>query len=221
MNQDLIRQWLDLPTGNWPPDHYTLLALPPKEANADLIERRIHQRMIEVRPYQLNFPEEVTDVLNRLAAAFNCLTDPAAKQAYDASFGAREGEAPAEPLTRTGSAGYAGVPATPSHDWAGIDSADPLAWLFGPWSRLTVQESRNRSGTTAVPTGGPAGGDSIVPDSDRKHTPNQLTDRKESDNPVIFRVGKIWSWLMHHPGIPLFMAGLLAFLLALIRHMSR
>jgi hypothetical protein len=206
MNQALIRQWLDLPAGNWPPDHYTLLALPPKEADADLIERRIHQRMIEVRPYQLNYPEEVTDVLNRLAAAFNCLTDPAAKSDYDASLDAQ---------------GVAGRPAWPGPDESGIDPADPLAWLFGPWSRLTVQESKNRSGTTTVPAGGPASGDSIVPDSDRKHTPNQALDPRESENPVVFRVGKIWSGLMRHPGIPLFMAGLLAFLLALIRHMSR
>ena len=42
--------------------------------------------MEKVRRYQLNHPELATEVMNRLAQALVCLTDPAAKQAYDAAL---------------------------------------------------------------------------------------------------------------------------------------
>src|SRR5437773_2456029 len=82
--QDLIRSWLHLPPGNWPPDHYTLLGVEPGTSDVALIEQRVHERMEIVRRYQLPHPEPATEAMNRLAQALICLTDDRARQAYDA-----------------------------------------------------------------------------------------------------------------------------------------
>ena len=84
MSGELICSWLRLPPGTWPPDHYALLGLANSEADRNVIEERVHQRMEWVRPYQLTHPELATEAMNRLAQALVCLTDPAAKKAYDA-----------------------------------------------------------------------------------------------------------------------------------------
>jgi hypothetical protein len=83
MNHDLICAWLDLPDGDWPPDHYSLLGLKPGEADIGRIEEQVHARLERVRRYQLTHPDLVTEAMNRLAQAFVCLTDSAAKRAYD------------------------------------------------------------------------------------------------------------------------------------------
>ena len=121
----LVCSWLGLPSNNWPPDHYTLLGLKPGESDQNQIEERVHERLMRLRQYQLNHPEEVTEAMNRLARAFSCLTDPAAKKAYDAWL---SGPRTREPAKRT----------------ASDTSADPLAWLFGPWSGLTNARSNDR-----------------------------------------------------------------------------
>ncbi len=93
MDHALICQWLDLPAGSWPPDHYTLLGLRPGEADSARIEEQVHERLEVVRRYQLTHAEQATEAMNRLARAFVCLTDPVAKKAYDAGL---LGEAPPE-----------------------------------------------------------------------------------------------------------------------------
>jgi hypothetical protein len=199
MNHDLICQWLDLPAGSWPPDHYTLLSLAPREADSRLIETRIHERMMRIRPYQLNHPDEATEVLNRLAAAFNCLTDPAAKQTYDASDLSR----PPAPLERE--LGKREV----------IDPSDPLAWLFGPWNRLSAPLS---------PNGPPAdkGEGSHSSQQATAGSPSERIDIRHSRlAPSIARVGEIRSWILQHPGFSLLALGLLALLMTLIRHWRR
>ena len=80
---ELICTWLGLPRDSWPPDHYRLLGLEPGEGDLALIEQRVNQRLDSVRPYQMMHPEPATEVMNRLAQAFICLTEPAAKRAYD------------------------------------------------------------------------------------------------------------------------------------------
>lgn len=118
MSHELIRSWLGLPPGPWPPDHYTLLGLEPVEADIARIEQAVHERMDKVRPYQLPQPEAATEAMNRLAQALICLTDPRAKEAYDrALFPERMAMASAAPAPTAAS-----------------QSADPLAWLFGPWN---------------------------------------------------------------------------------------
>lgn len=83
VSHEQIRAWLKLPTGKWPPDHYTLLGVPPGETDLERIQEQAQKRMELVRPYQHRHPEEVTEAMNRLAQAMVCLTDPNAKKAYD------------------------------------------------------------------------------------------------------------------------------------------
>jgi hypothetical protein len=85
MKHDLICSWLNLPPETWPPDHYALLGLPPGEADLARIEHRVHERLARLRCYQLSHPEQATAAMNLLAQAFCCLSDPAAKRAYDAA----------------------------------------------------------------------------------------------------------------------------------------
>ncbi len=91
MSRELICQWLKLPADPWPPDHYSLLGVPPAEKDIARIEQTVEQRMQAVRRYQLTNPEAATEALNLLARAFICLTDPNARKAYDAAlFGTAE-----------------------------------------------------------------------------------------------------------------------------------
>jgi hypothetical protein len=83
MNHQQICAWLGITDADWPPDHYRLLGLEIGEPNIQRIEEQVHGRLEAVRRYQLTNPELVTEAMNRLAQAFVCLTDPAAKQAYD------------------------------------------------------------------------------------------------------------------------------------------
>jgi hypothetical protein len=105
MDYQLIATWLGLPPGPWPPDHYTLLGLPPGDTNAARIEQRVHERLMRVRSYQLSFPELATEAMKRIAQAFDCLTTPQNKKAYDAV------RFPAAPL-----AASPRVPTTLAHD---------------------------------------------------------------------------------------------------------
>jgi hypothetical protein len=94
---ELICSCLQLPPDRWPPDHYTLLGLEPRQADTKQIENRVQERMERLRPYQLTHAEQVTEVMNRLAQALVCLTDPAAKQAYDAMLLRRPARRPNRP----------------------------------------------------------------------------------------------------------------------------
>src|SRR5262249_25432894 len=80
-------------------DHYTLLGLEPGEADTRRIEQRVQERMESLRRYQLTQADQVTEGMNRLAQALVCLTDPAAKKAYDAQLSGRSVK---RPKTRAG-----------------------------------------------------------------------------------------------------------------------
>src|SRR6516165_6342633 len=86
MSIELICNALGLPPDRWPPDHYALLGLPAGDVDSAAVEERVLDRMERLRRYQLAHPDAVTDAMNRLAQALVCLTDPAAKAAYDASL---------------------------------------------------------------------------------------------------------------------------------------
>ncbi|HEV3258839.1 MAG TPA: WD40 repeat domain-containing protein [Gemmataceae bacterium] len=86
MDHALIRRWLKLPAGNWPPDHYTLLGLAPGESDPRRIEQHVQVRIECVRKHQLTCPDEVTEAMSRLAQALVCLTDAGAKKAYDGAL---------------------------------------------------------------------------------------------------------------------------------------
>jgi hypothetical protein len=115
MSHELICSWLGLSTESWPPDHYRLLGLDPGEVDTALIEQRVHQRIDSVRCYQMRYPEQATEAMRLLARAFDCLTDPAGKKAYDASLGGVSAVATAAPPSR-----------------AVLEARDPLAWLYDP-----------------------------------------------------------------------------------------
>jgi hypothetical protein len=89
VEHSLLQSWLGLPPGPWPPDHYTLLGLAPGADEPALVEPRVLDRMAKLRPHQLLHPELVTEGMNRLAQALVCLTDPAARAAFDAEIGVR------------------------------------------------------------------------------------------------------------------------------------
>lgn len=133
MDHDLICSWLGLPPGGWPPDHYRLLGLEPGEANAELIEQRVHERLDTVRRYQMMHPEQATEAMNRLAQAFVCLTEPASKKNYDAQLGLA---APAAPTTTA-------TPVPPP--------AETLDWLDHPPPTAPPRETI----PTAIPANGP------------------------------------------------------------------
>src|SRR5262245_24540425 len=128
MSYDEVCSWLGLPPGKWPPDYYALLGLEPGEADPVRIEHQVHERMFLLRCRQLCHPEQVTEAMNLLARAFTCLTDPAAKKAYDAAL--RGGPSrEAAPVA---------VEMQPTATETGAEPSDPLAWLFGPWSAATT-----------------------------------------------------------------------------------
>jgi hypothetical protein len=77
-----------LPAGKWPPDHYTLLGLRPGEGDVARIDHEVHARLAKLRCYQIAHPELASEAMNRLAQAFLCLSDPAARRAYDSEVGA-------------------------------------------------------------------------------------------------------------------------------------
>jgi hypothetical protein len=121
-----ICDWLGLPAESWPPDHYTLLGLARGETDPTIIERNVQDRMQRVRPFQLNYPDQVTEIMNRLAQAFDCLTNPAARKEYEDSMREASRRNPARPeVSENGSP----------------DLAGPLAWLYGPWDRLAEEAS--------------------------------------------------------------------------------
>lgn len=134
-SQRLVSVWLGLPSDPWPPDHYALLGLHPGDMNVQQIEERVHEKLLRLRPYQLHHPEQVTEAMNRLARAFTCLTDPVAKKTYDASLFQAAADGMPPPATGVGDA---------------LPSVDPLAWLFGPWSKLAVQSSTTRASIQTV-----------------------------------------------------------------------
>lgn len=95
MDYRVIQGWLDLPVGPWPPDPHVLLGVPPGEQNLQLIEERVHQRLAKIRGYQLAFPEQATEAMNRLAQAFWQLTE-------SAKFAQALPPSPAPPLSSQG-----------------------------------------------------------------------------------------------------------------------
>lgn len=144
----LLRQWLQLePEGPWPPPAGELLGLPPKTSPAASvplepgeIEARVLQRLNWLRPYQLKYPELVTEGMNRLAQAFLELTQrsrnvtpaqPASveKPAFPSESEAESGQPEAvadTPLEVPESASSSAAPFPPSE--AGpVPSAEPAS----------------------------------------------------------------------------------------------
>jgi hypothetical protein len=81
MNKEMLCTWLGLPKAVWPPDPWALLGLPQGDHDLPAIEKSVQDRMAKLRCYQLSFPEEATEGMNRLAEAFVTLTEACSKAA--------------------------------------------------------------------------------------------------------------------------------------------
>jgi hypothetical protein len=80
MNQEMLCTWLGLPKSAWPPDPWTLLGLKQGDHPLAIIEERVNDRMQKLRTFQLSYPEEATEGMNRLAEAFIALTEACSKK---------------------------------------------------------------------------------------------------------------------------------------------
>src|SRR5262245_15186992 len=81
MNQEMLCTWLGLPKTGWPPDPRTLLGLTQNDTDLTTLEERVQDRMTKLRHYQLSYPEEATEGMNRLAEAFVALAEACSKPA--------------------------------------------------------------------------------------------------------------------------------------------
>jgi hypothetical protein len=79
MNKEMLCSWLDLPKAVWPPDPWALVGLPQGAHDLPTLEKRVQDRMAKLRCYQLSFPEEATEGMNRLAEAFVTLSEACSK----------------------------------------------------------------------------------------------------------------------------------------------
>ena len=113
-----VRAWLGLrPDCPWPPDPRTLLGLSSGDADAAQIESKAEERIARVRPYQLQYPEEVTEAMNRLTQALLALT------------GAREERQGDRETRRQGDERRTSSPPLSSRSRPKPAPAEELAWL--------------------------------------------------------------------------------------------
>jgi len=88
MELDVYKDWLGIPEGERPPDHYTLLRLVKFEDDEEKIRRNYSKLNAHVRKYATGqYSIQSQELLNELAKAMLCLTDPIRKSEYDASLG--------------------------------------------------------------------------------------------------------------------------------------
>lgn len=85
---DFYKEWLGIPEGPRPPDHYELLRLVRFEDDTDKIRAHYTKLNAHVRKYatgQYSIPSQ--EMLNEMAKAMLCLTDPRRKRDYDEGLG--------------------------------------------------------------------------------------------------------------------------------------
>jgi hypothetical protein len=85
---DFYKEWLGIPEGNRPPDHYDLLRLKRFEDDADKIRAHYKKLNAHVRKYATGqYSVQSQDMLNEMAKAMLCLTDVERKRDYDEGMG--------------------------------------------------------------------------------------------------------------------------------------
>ncbi len=85
---DVYKEWLGIPEGQRPPDHYQLLRLVQFEDDAEKVRKNYKKLNAHVRKYATGqYSIESQALLNELAKAMLCLTDEETKQEYDQSLG--------------------------------------------------------------------------------------------------------------------------------------
>lgn len=83
-NFDAYRDWLKIPTQDQPPHHYRLLGIKVFESDANKIDQAVNQLVARLQTLS-NGPhvEQAQQLLNQVAKARICLTDPIRKADYD------------------------------------------------------------------------------------------------------------------------------------------
>lgn len=85
---DVYKEWLGIPEGVRPPDYYTLLRVVQFEDDVEKIRNNYRKLNAHVRKYATGqYLIQSQELLNELAKAMLCLTDPDGKREYDESLG--------------------------------------------------------------------------------------------------------------------------------------
>jgi Type II secretion system (T2SS), protein E, N-terminal domain len=85
---DVYKDWLGIPDGPRPPDHYQILRLVQFEDAVDKIRANYKKLNAHVRRYATGqYSDESQALLNELAKAMLCLTDIERKREYDTGLG--------------------------------------------------------------------------------------------------------------------------------------
>lgn len=99
---DVYKEWLGIPPGERPPDHYTLLRLVMFEDDAEKVRNNYRKLNRHVRKFATGQHLKASqDLLNELAKAMLCVTDPESKREYDASLGREPSEIVSEDEAKT------------------------------------------------------------------------------------------------------------------------
>jgi MshEN domain len=97
---DVYKEWLGIPEGPRPPDHYQLLRLVQFEDSVDKIRANYKKLNAHVRRYATGqYLDESQALLNELAKVMLCLTDLERKREYDQSQGREFEEEASGPRT--------------------------------------------------------------------------------------------------------------------------
>ena len=85
---DFYKEWLGIPEGPRPPNHYELLRVVQFEDDVEKIRAHYKKLNAHVRKYATGqYSVQSQDLLNELARAMLCLTDIDRKRDYDESLG--------------------------------------------------------------------------------------------------------------------------------------
>lgn len=85
---DVYKEWLGIPEGTRPPDYYTLLRVIQFEDDIEKIRTNYRKLNAHVRKYSTGqYLVRSQELLNEMAKAMLCLTDPDGKREYDLSLG--------------------------------------------------------------------------------------------------------------------------------------
>lgn len=85
---DFYKEWLGIPEGPRPPDHYELLRIVRFEDDVDKIRNHYKKLNAHVRKYATGqYSVQSQDLLNEMAKAMLCLTDSVRKRDYDEGLG--------------------------------------------------------------------------------------------------------------------------------------
>ncbi|MCE9557258.1 MAG: LamG domain-containing protein [Planctomycetes bacterium] len=147
---DPYYKWLGIKPKDQPPNHYRLLGVELFESDVDVIENAADQRMRHMRSLQAGANADASQrILNEVAAARVCLTDPIKRAEYDRSLQTvRAVEPPSSPPKAPPAMGTAAPPiATVAPPKAGIEAIRPVAVAdrpIVPDPRIPVRQAPTR-----------------------------------------------------------------------------